>query len=283
MYFMGNLYQHTLPKKRRKSLIENVDSLSKRKLILLGIGSYALIILVTSVLEILLQNEKNYLRASDSEDHLFVFCDYLYFNSITILTIGYGDYSPNGIFRVFSIIEAIAGLGIFSVFISLITLKSLLPRKNSIVFSKYAYYSLNEKRFMVIYLNTTNDFIINVETCSYVKIGGDWKVKQAVKSPFITKSVQTFFLDEIPEETLKMNNTNYDCLRIGISGSLGIADYSTAIEYNFENIWVIQNRELLSNYSGFWEVDQNLGKEEFEKYFHYRPENAVNLQTFLTT
>ena len=256
---MKKAFQHKLPKRRTKSLMEWLDSISIFKLILIGLGLYIIITLIFSFLEFRLQNEDNY----------------LYFNFVTILTIGYGDYSPAGIFRFFSIIEAIIGLGIFSLLISFLTLKTLLPRKSTIVFSKFGYYSLKEQRFMIIYLNTANNYLINSETCSYVKSGGDWK------APFITKSVQTFFLDEVKLDLLKQNVTEYDCLRIGITGNIGIANYSTSIEYSFKNIIVINDGHTLTNYTGFWDVDNNINKVEFQNFFHFNPPESRNLYDYL--
>ena len=275
---MKKAFQHKLPKRRTKSLMEWLDSISIFKLILIGLGLYIIITLIFSFLEFRLQNEDNYISLKNKNAE---FKDFLYFNFVTILTIGYGDYSPAGIFRFFSIIEAIIGLGIFSLLISFLTLKTLLPRKSTIVFSKFGYYSLKEQRFMIIYLNTANNYLINSETCSYVKSGGDWKVKQAVKAPFITKSVQTFFLDEVKLDLLKQNVTEYDCLRIGITGNIGIANYSTSIEYSFKNIIVINDRHTLTNYTGFWDVDNNINKVELQNFFHFNPPESRNLYDYL--
>ena len=270
---MENSDQHILPRQRSKSLIEILYKISTVKLILFGLLAYLIIAGLFSFVEFLWQNDVNHICKNSKSNYW----EFLYFNFTTILTIGYGDYLPTGSFRVLSIFEAIIGLGIFSLVISFLTIKSLLPPKNTIVFSEYGYYSQKEEKFMIIYLSTANDFLINVETCSYIKFGGDWKVTQAVKAPFITKSVQTFFLDEIKLSVLKDNMTDYDCLRIGISGNIGVGNYATSIEYAFKKIIVIEDRSALSNYQGFWNVDQNIATEEFHKYFHYNPPTSKTL------
>lgn len=170
--------------------MEWLDSISIFKLILIGLGLYIIITLIFSFLEFRLQNEDNYISLKNKNAE---FKDFLYFNFVTILTIGYGDYSPAGIFRFFSIIEAIIGLGIFSLLISFLTLKTLLPRKSTIVFSKFGYYSLKEQRFMIIYLNTANNYLINSETCSYVNQEVTGKSSKLSKHHLLQNQFKPFF------------------------------------------------------------------------------------------
>ena len=190
------------------------------------------------------------------------------FNFTTILTVGYGDFSPSGYVRVFSIIEAFMGVGLYNFFVAVLTIKSFFPKKHSIVFSKYAYYSLDDKKFLIIFLNTAKENIANAEICSYFKLDKDWEVRPSGRTPFITKSVQTFFVsDEFPIEELREKLRPYDCLRVGISGGIGMANYSTSVEYGTHEIIVIKSRDVLTKYDGFWKVDENLNSLEFKKYF----------------
>jgi hypothetical protein len=278
---MINYYkeQQTLPKRTSKSLIEKLDKLSITKIIFSGLVAYLFIVLIFTIVQYELQTPETYFGSAVGPSD---FTDLLYFNFATILTIGYGDLSPRGYFRILAIVEAIIGVGIFSLFISVLTIKILLPKKTTIIFSKHGYYSLKDNRFMIIYLNTARDFIINVEICSYVKIGNDWSVSPAVKAPFITRAVQTFFLDEISINDLVKTYVPRDCFRIGISGTLGMASYSTSIEYTFENIIVIPNRNELTKYQGFWDVDNFLGTKDFNDKFHYRPENSETLFEYIS-
>ena len=58
---MKKAFQHKLPKRRTKSLMEWLDSISIFKLILIGLGLYIIITLIFSFLEFRLQNEDNYI------------------------------------------------------------------------------------------------------------------------------------------------------------------------------------------------------------------------------
>jgi len=270
--------QFELPKSRPKSFLERLTNLNWWQLALCGLFLYAGPVIFFSVIEWLIGI--SYLKSSSITN--IDFGDLVYFNFISMLTIGYGDLWPSGIFRVFTIIEAILGLGVYTLSISLITIKLLLPRANTIVFSKYAYYCIKDKAFMVIYLNTANQFITNLETSWYFKLNEDWETRTPVRVPFITKSVQTFYL-KFPNEFQEINAMlhPYDCLRVGLSGSVGMANYSTYVEYGVEDILVINSRAALTRYAGFYEVDQNLTKPEFEKYFHYHPADATPLSLSL--
>jgi hypothetical protein len=120
-----------------------------------------------------------------------------------------------------------------------------------------------------------------VETSWYFKLGQDWTTLPPIKVPFITKSVQTFYLSFLPLEKIKARLHYLDCLRVGITGSLGMSNYSTFVEYGLEDILVVPNRAELTNYPGFYQVDQFLSSEEFQHYFHYYPKNAIKLSEFV--
>ena len=174
------------------------------------------------------------------------------------------------------------GVGLYSFFVAVLTIKSLFPKKHSIVFSKYGYYSLDDRKFLIIFLNTAKENIANAEICSYFKLGADWEVRPSGKTPFITKSVQTFFVtDEFTIEELKEKLHPYDCLRVGISGGIGMANYSTSVEYGTNEIIVIKSRDVLTEYEGFWKVDESLNSAEFKNYFHYSPPASKNLNEYL--
>jgi hypothetical protein len=270
--------QFELPKSRPKSIPERLTNLNGWQLFGRAIGLYIIPIIICSCIEWKI-----------GPDHLKSSCtipagfwDLIYFNFISMLTIGYGDLSPTGVFRVITIIEAIYGLAVYSLTISLLLIKMLLPRKDTIVFSKYGYYCVKDGAFMVIYLNTANQFITNLETSWYFKLNDDWETRIPVRVPFITKSVQTFYLKpSVPFEQINAELHPYDCLRVGLNGSLGIANYSTYVEYGIEDILIIENRNELIGYTGFHEVDENLTDAEFERLFHYKPKNARPLSDCL--
>jgi hypothetical protein len=266
--------QFQLPKARPKSFLENIGNLSRLKLIVYGLLLYTGPVLLVSVVEYFIGTD----HLKSASDQAVGFWDLIYFNFISMLTIGYGDLSPSGVFRIFTIVEAVFGLAVYSLSISLITVKLLLPRTNTIVFSKYAYYCTDDSAFMIIYLNTANQFITNLETSWYFKLNEDWQTRPAVRVPFITKSVQTFYLrcNKKFEEINALLHP-FDCLRVGLSGNIGMSNYSTYVEYGINDILIIRNRSELTNYPGFYQVDKYLTTDEFEKHFHYQPPNASKL------
>lgn len=270
--------KHQLPRHRQVSLVERLSRMTTRRIILWGVGLYLITVLIFSVLECLLQNQFNYVGESSGAN----LGDYLYFNFITILTVGYGDLSPHGdAFRTLAIVEAFLGVGIFGLFISILAVKSLLPNEHSIVFSRYGYYCLSEEKFMIIFLNTSGDNIYNAEICSYFKLGGDWKLTAPVKTPFFSKSVQTYFATG-PISKTELGNylQEHDCLRVGMEGGIGMTKYSTSVQYNLDHIIVIDSGNDLKNYEPFWKVDDHLCSHDFEQHFHYRPENAKTMKEY---
>jgi hypothetical protein len=269
--------QFTLPSRRSPSFTERLDNLSFGKILLVGLAIYCGTVLFFSILEFLIGGQGHLTNTQGD------FGDLVYFNFISILTIGYGDLSPVGIFRIFTVVEAIIGLTIYSLMVSIVTIKLLLPRKDVVVFSRYAYYCKDHKAFLIIYLNTAKQFVTNLETTWYFKLKEDWHTNIPFKVPFITNSVQTFYLyyNKSLEEIVP-NLHGFDCLRVGLSGILGMSTYSTFVQYDLKDILGIDNRSILTKYEGFYKVDQFIGTSEFESYFHYCPSLARTLDSFLT-
>ena len=184
-----------------------------------------------------------------------------------------------GLGAFFSIIESIIGIGIVGLLISFITAKLLESPQRSIVFSKYGYYCTEEQRFLIIFVNTTNSLFLHAEMSFYFKLGGDWGVRQSISSPFITRSVQTFFLDKVLIKDMISQLKDGDVCRFAIEGQLGYSSHSVAIEYGIEDILVIPNREELTSFQGFKDVD--FSSEKFINMFHYHPKDAINLKSFI--
>ncbi|MCW3121050.1 MAG: hypothetical protein JWQ38_542 [Flavipsychrobacter sp.] len=262
--------QFTLPIERKKSLIEFINNLSNKRLLILWLGTYLFPVLIITAIEYYNNPDAHMLSNGNCG-----FWDLTYFNFISVLTIGYGDYAPIGFFRLCTIIEAVIGAALYGFTISIITIKFLLPKRNTVVFSEYAYYCTDDNCFMVIYLNTASQYLTNVATSWYFKLDEDWETQDQINVPFITKSVQTFYLDfPLDLDTIKSRLHELDCLRVGLSGSLGMASYSTFVQYNLSNILIIKNRKELTNYRGFYDVDNNLRNDKFKEMFHYNPTDA---------
>ncbi len=265
-----------LPRKRTGLRIRWLASWPMWLIAVVGLALYVLVVAAISGIEWYFSGpDHTWVKATDCS--AVGLWDIVYFNFISIMTIGYGDYSPDGNgARFITVLEAIFGTGILGITLAALTAKFLSPPRNAVVFSRYAYYCTEDEKFLVIYMNTTRSRLVNAEISSYFKLGGDWRVRPSFRSPFITLMVQTFFTDLVPEgELVSLLNESSDVFRFGISGQLGATTVSVAIEYKPTDIVVLPNRDILTAYSGFWNVDFH--SVEFLNMFHYRPVNARTL------
>lgn len=264
-----------LPTKRRGGFLSFVDETSMGRLALYGILAYVGVVVLISLVEFAGLKLFGFQWVQYSGGGEVGFWDTIYFNLVTILTVGYGDISPNGLGKVFSTIEALFGIGLFAGAISLLTVKALRPSPDTIVFSKYAYYCLDEQRFMVIFLNTSVSRLENCSISSYFKVGRDWQLSPAISPPFLTTAVQTFFIDRHSEEEIREKLMDGDCLRVCISGTLLGSKVAASVQYKPHEILILQNRKYIASYEPFWRP--NLGDPEFVRMFHYKPEGAETL------
>jgi hypothetical protein len=268
-----------LPRKRTGGTLTWLDQQSVGSIALIGVLLYLFVVLSVSLIEFAFHTAGHDLVISDRGLGVDKFPDILYFNLITILTVGYGDFHPISYGKLFSVIEALVGVGLFSGLVAVITVKALLPPQNTIVFSKYAYYCTEPDRFLIIFVNTSNTNLANAEISCYFKLGGDWGVRPSITSPFITQSVQTFYIEQVDREEIISKLRDGDSLRVGIAGGLGFTSFSTSIQYHADKILVIPNRDELIAYDGFWKPD--FASSSFKRMFHYQPEKALTLVAYV--
>jgi len=171
-----NQKYHQLPKARLGGFLKFVDDTSFGWLIIYGLVTYVGVVLVVSAIEIVSLRCFDVQWVDGPNGDAVNVPNTIYFNFVTILTVGYGDFSPGGFGKVLSTIEALVGVGLFAGGISLLTVKALRPSAKTVVFSRYAYYCLDEQRFMVIFLNTSVARLENCSISSYFKLGRDWTV-----------------------------------------------------------------------------------------------------------
>ncbi len=199
----------------------------------------------------------------------------LYFNFVTVLTIGYGDLTPRNWGGALAIAEALTGVTIFGLFIAIATLRMLSPKADSIVFSRFAYYVLDKQKFFVIFINTNESVLVNARLSSLLRIGNDWPVWPDIVTPYVGNSAWTFMTDELPIPKIRCLeiSARKDVLKFGISGSYGFTQFATAKDYHFDQVIVIPTREPLIN-NRLLENVPFPTPPEFDKAFHYRPEGA---------
>lgn len=268
-----------LPRKRTGGSLAWLDRQRVRRIVLIGVLLYLFVVLFISLIEFAYHTAGHDLVLNDKGLGVDKFSDILYFNLISILTVGYGDFHPVSYGKLFSVIEAFVGVGLFSVLVAVITVKALLPPQNTIVFSKYAYYCTAPECFLIIFVNTSNTNLANAEISCYFKLGGDWSVRPSITSPFITQAVQTFYLEQVNLEEIISKLRDGDSLRVGIAGGLGFTSFSTSIQYHADKILVIPNRDELIAYDGFWKPD--FASSSFKRMFHYQPEKALTLVAYV--
>jgi len=136
-----------IPKNNTNRFIDFINKLENKKLLLFGVGLYVLpIVVISVVMSIFANNGHNVLL--NQCNYVKDFFEIVYFNFITILTVGYGDITPIGIFRLLAVFEALYGVAILGLIIGVVIIKITNPSLDSIVFSRYCFYAKNEKSFL---------------------------------------------------------------------------------------------------------------------------------------
>lgn len=272
-----------LPHQRTGRFLEWLDQCSLEHLIFYGAAILIGIISIISIIEYSLSLSGYHFIVDKDGIPVDSFWDFLYFNA-ALPTIGYGEFYPASIGgKVLPVFEALIVLSLFTFLITIIAVKALISPRNTIVFSKYAYYCTESERFLIIFLNTSNSKLDNVEMSSYFKLGGDWTVRPSITAPFITQSVQTFYINGCPKNEIIGGLRDGDCLRVGMAVGLGLARFSTSIQYNAQDIIVIRNRRKLVKY---FEPKSRPGPvhltdKNFRQMFNYYPNGALTLYDFV--
>lgn len=259
-----------LPRKRTGKLLALLSKHSIWRIASIGVLLYLAVVLMVSLTEfaVLIVGYDGVL--DENGVGVKSFLDILYFNLITILTVGYGDFHPVSYGKFLSVMEAFLGVVLFSLLVAVITVKALLPPRNTIVFSRFAYFCTHRECFLIVFVNTSNTSVGNVEISSYLKLGGDWEVKPSITAPFVTQSVQTFYIECKSTKEIIARLRDGDSLRVGIAGGLGFTSFSTSIQYHADEILVIPNRkELVTFFEPLWNPD--FTSPSFQRMFHYEP------------
>jgi|GEM_PF-3029769 len=271
---MSDFASTTLPRSRAFSFIEVVAARSARTILLAGLCLYIFPIAMITLAEYYWPSTLVFYGDKTPAS----LGDLWYFNFITILTVGYGDLHPVGMGRCFAVVEAVWGMLVFSLLIAALTAKVMSAPRNAIVFSRYCYYCTDQQMVLLIFVNTTRSILIDADMSSYLKLGGHWLVTHSIRSPFMTRSVQTFFIRKVPLDDIVTHLQVNDVFRFSISGKLCGASCSTAIEYDVSNIRVLQHREQLTQYKGLIEPTF---KTDISEMFHYCPDRLVSLVDFV--
>jgi hypothetical protein len=153
---------HDLPEKKTGRFLSWIDKRSVGRLAAIGVALYLSVAVVISGIELAASWAGKPLVLAEKSGGVGTFSDILYFNLITILTVGYGDFHPASYGRGLSVVEAFVGVGLFSVLVAVITIKALLPPRDTIVFSHHAFYCTELERFLIVFVNTTSGNLGNL-------------------------------------------------------------------------------------------------------------------------
>lgn len=204
----------------------------------------------------------------------------VYFNFVTILTIGYGDLHPVGVGRFLAAIEALFGVGLFGSIIGVAIIKLTNPHSQSIVFSKYGYYALDVNRFFIIFVNTNRTPFVNVQLSAILKIRRNNHVEPLSTAPYIGESVWVFYLHRLPAERIRqLSLFSDDGLKFGLSGNYGFTRFATAVKYTFDEILVVANSNALAHNPVV--LNPKFGSQEFKSLFHFKPEGAITFSEYV--
>lgn len=256
------------PRRKTGKLVSWIGRQRVLTLTALGVTIYFGVAIVVSIVEFAAQLAEHPLVVYSADAKgVASWWDILYFNLITILTVGYGDLQPASFGKALSVAEAFVGVGLFSVLVAVFTVKALMPPANTIVFSRHAFYCTEPERFLIVFVNTTTQRLGNVAISSYFKIGGDWPVRPHITAPLITQSVQTFHVDHVSQAQLIEALREGDCLRVGIDAKMDFSSFSASIQYSTDDILVIANRrKLVEFFEPRWDPD--FTSPDFLKAFH---------------
>lgn len=275
-----------LPARRRSSPSEFVDRRSLVGLVAIGLAVYLALVLSFTAIDILL-TRAGWAMVQQTIDNQSVpvtrLSDLLYFNFVTVMTIGYGDLTPAGWGRLIACLEAVAGVAVFGALVSAAVLKLTLPRKSTVVFSKFCYFTLEDARFVLTFVNTSGTNIVNAGMCSMLRLGrADWCVRPSIRTPYIGFSGWPFSVnllaDYLSEEELKTEDWRRlviypdDGIKFGIQGALGVASFSSSVKYSLTDCWVLRSKSDLPTAIL---QDPKWGTREFEEAFHFIPESRV--------
>src|SRR2546426_503018 len=118
----------TLPRNFRESMVEFVDRTPLWALLLIGLSVYSAVVIAATFTQ-LACTKLGVPVVKEGTRCVQELADLVYFNVVTVLTIGYGDMRPYRWGRVIAGLEAAMGIGIFGVLVSAAVLKLMAPRQ----------------------------------------------------------------------------------------------------------------------------------------------------------
>jgi hypothetical protein len=251
----------SLPTRRLDWLIERIERHTFKAATLTFIVAYAGIALVFALAYWLMAAVPGMTVFARGEPG---FANCLYFSWVSQLTIGFGDVLPVGWARALAVAQALIGWMLTGFWIGLAVLKVTSPSRNSIVFSRHAYYLEDDQRFVVMFVNVNRQNLTHAHVSTNVKIGGQNLPGCDHTAPYVGESVWILTVDCVYLGTLKQSSVQFtpgDGLKVSISGRYGFAGYARALRYSFAEIRALSNRRQLDIHgfespafnAAFWE------------------------------
>lgn len=173
-------------------------------------------------------------------------------------------------------IEAFVGVGLFGLLVAVVTLKALLPPRNTIVFSKNA----EPERFLVVFVNTTTGSLGNAT----ISPTSSWAVTGVSDLRLLPRSSLNRFRPSIWTKCCRRPSSKLgdgDCLRVGITAGLGFPIFRLSCSTRWITFRVIPSRaKFIQFFEPRWNPD--FKSPEFARMFHDDPENPVSLASFVS-
>jgi hypothetical protein len=168
----------------------------------------------------------------------------LYFSFITQLTIGYGDYTPEGYAQPMAVFQGILGVVIVGLWAGVFVAKWFTSGdKDSIYFANWAGYSLEEEKFFVLFVNRNVADLVDANINAVVRLESYDPIPPNVNPPYIGKSAWTFALNRVPVGILaKLRKDVDDGIKISISGTAGMTRCTNWKRYRLDEIYVMPDR-----------------------------------------
>jgi hypothetical protein len=200
-----------------------------------------------------------------------------YLSFATQLTIGAGNFIPEGWYQPVIIVQSIVGVALFGIWSGIAVTSFMTAHPKTIRFARWAGYDLHEERFFVLFVNRNVEYLSDVSITAIAKLGSVNPVRTAVNPPYVGRSVWPFGLAPDPVEKLAATEFEPDDrIKFGISGKAGDASFSRSCYYELSKVYVQNDR----NYSDNEQFKDPKFDTGFEEAFESRKPGAVPFLEF---
>jgi hypothetical protein len=158
----------------------------------------------------------------------------IYFSFVAQLTSGYGDIVPTSYAQSLAVFQGIFGMIFTGIWVGILVVKWFTAGdRNSILFARWAGYSIEERRFFILFVNRNEDDLVDVN------INAVLKLKSYDSIPPWTFAFSREFS---PEELGRMTFFPEDGIKVSISGTAGLTRCMNWHKYGLDSVFAIPSR-----------------------------------------